>query len=68
MESLEKKLMKLLIPLIIIGALVATVIVYSNTAVNNKTVNNKTVIEEDHYLKREHSKNNNRPTNCFPNK
>ena len=55
MESLEKRLMKLLIAIILIGALVATVIVYSNTKPSNETVTpNKTRISE--------------PTTCFGDK
>ena len=62
MESLEKRLMKLLIAFILISALVATVVAYSNTKASDKTVTEET----DYYLKREYPRNNNTPNNDFP--
>jgi hypothetical protein len=60
-EGLEKRLMKLLIAFILIGALVATVVVYSNTKASDKTIT-----EETDYLEREYPRNNNTPPNDFP--
>ena len=60
-EGLEKRLMKLLIAFILIGALVATVVVYSNTQASDKTIT-----EETDYLKREHPPTNDSPPNDFP--
>ena len=53
--------MKLLIAFILIGALVATVVVYSNTKASDKTIT-----EETDYLEREYPRNNNTPPNDFP--
>ena len=68
MESLEKRLMKLLITLILVGALFTALVAYSNSKSSNTIVNDKTVIEKDHSLKRKHPKNNDIKTNCLPNK
>jgi archaellum component FlaF (FlaF/FlaG flagellin family) len=46
---------------LLIGALVATLVVYSNTKESNKTVTEETV-----YLEREHPRNDDRPPNDFP--
>ena len=61
-ESLEKRLMKLLIAFILISALVATVVAYSNTKASDKTINEET----EYYLEREYPRNNNTPPNDFP--
>jgi hypothetical protein len=62
MESLEKRLMKLLIAFILIGALVTTIVVYSNTKSSDKTITEET----EYYLEREYPRNNNTPPNDFP--
>jgi hypothetical protein len=54
--------MKLLIAFILISALVATVVAYSNTKASDKTINEET----EYYLEREYPRNNNTPPNDFP--
>ena len=61
MESLEKRLMKLLITLILVGALFTALVAYSNSKPSNETVTEETV-----YKKREHPPTNDSPPNDFP--